>query len=149
MGWEGGNRRNFVSIILRVQWLVTPSSAVQPPARAGVTRDLAMAAKFQSQNTETIAQAAKAQAVASIDQVDKLQALTKATKDAVEVNRQALESVQRAFVTFGPNLDTNVITDDANKVTAWEFRPKLENSGVTPTRNAIHGDYLNHAPSLW
>jgi hypothetical protein len=61
-----------------------------------------------------------------------------------KINREALVSVQRAFVNIGKNMQENqVIIPGQAEVKTWEFRPKLGNSGVTPTKNARnHANFL-------
>jgi hypothetical protein len=60
---------------------------------------------------------------------------------ATDVTHEALTSVQRAFVNVGKNMQDNaVFIPGQAEIQTWEFRPRLENSGVTPTRNA-----RNHA----
>jgi hypothetical protein len=64
-----------------------------------------------------------------------------AMRDSNQINREALTSVQRAFVNMGKNMQENaIIIPGQTAIQTWEFRPRLENSGVTPTRNA-----QNHA----
>jgi hypothetical protein len=68
----------------------------------------------------------------------------KAMIESNGINRDALTSVQRAFVNIGKNMQENaVIIPGQAEIQTWEFRPKLENSGVTPTRNARnHANFL-------
>ncbi len=58
-----------------------------------------------------------------------------AMRNSNEINRDALRSVQRAFVTFSPSLDTIIrITPQTNRANYWDFTIPMENSGVTPTK---------------
>lgn len=62
-----------------------------------------------------------------------------AAKDTASTAKDALYSVQRAFVVFGQGMEINGIPGiDATRIGTIEFRPKMENSGSTPTRGFIH-----------
>jgi hypothetical protein len=65
-----------------------------------------------------------------------------AMRESNKINREALQSVQRAFVTFSPSLDTIIrITPQTNRANFWDFTIPIENSGVTPTRGMTgHAD---------
>jgi hypothetical protein len=65
----------------------------------------------------------------------------RAIRESNEINREALESVQRAYVTFSPFI-TQVIRSRTNgsPPVAWRFQIPVVNSGTTPTR-----DMLNYA----
>jgi hypothetical protein len=65
-----------------------------------------------------------------------------AAQQSANVARDALTSAQRAFVIFGKNMQENTVIDQGPPVhvTGWEFRPRLQNSGTTPTHYA-----RNHA----
>lgn len=56
------------------------------------------------------------------------------------INREALESVQRAFVTY-QGIKQQRFQDVIKKIHYWAFDPTFENSGVTPAVNAIN--YVN------
>lgn len=60
------------------------------------------------------------------------------------INREALVSVQRAFVNIGKNMQDNpIIVPGHAGIQGWEFRPRVANSGVTPTRNAeSHANFV-------
>ncbi len=59
-------------------------------------------------------------------------------RDSNRINREALESVQRAFVTFSTAVDiVGVIDPKTEKVKEWDFRVPMENSGVTPTQGML------------
>lgn len=68
----------------------------------------------------------------------------KAMLDSNAINREALESVQRAFVNIGKTMQDNpVVIPGQNEIRGWEFRPRMANSGSTPTRNASsHANFL-------
>jgi hypothetical protein len=56
-------------------------------------------------------------------------------KESNEINRDALQSVQRAYVNFSTTIDINVMFDPiTHKVDSWNFMIPVENSGTTPTR---------------
>ncbi len=59
-------------------------------------------------------------------------------------NREALTSVQRAFITAG-NMAVGRFVD-SNKVTKFQFFAQWENSGVTPTRRAIQ--HVSYKPDV-
>lgn len=67
-----------------------------------------------------------------------------AMREANNINRDALVSVQRAFINVGQSLQENaVIVPGQKEINNWEFRPRFTNSGATPTRNAHnHGNFL-------
>jgi hypothetical protein len=71
-------------------------------------------------------------------------------RESNEINSQSLLSVQRAFVIIGKNMQENAVMESGKMGTgktfpkSWEFRPHLQNSGGTPTRNA-----RNHASFLY
>ena len=76
------------------------------------------------------------------------QAALAETKESNAINRESLISVQRAFVTFSKNLNATPVIDSAhNSVIEWDFRPILENSGVTPARHAMHHFTMQPFPS--
>jgi hypothetical protein len=55
------------------------------------------------------------------------------------INRDALESVQRAFVNFSPNISVALVTDKrGTKVIGWQFSIPMENSGNTTTREMFN-----------
>lgn len=55
-----------------------------------------------------------------------------------KINREGLESVQRAFVTFLFNINPQGVVDSkTNKVVQWNFSIPLINDGSTPTRNMV------------
>lgn len=116
----------------------THELAVQAKNQSDAARSLADAAKSQSSNTEKLAQAAGDQVKQLEAEVKESRALVKASQDAVALNRDALISVQRAYVTFSQTMEQNAVDDEADpqRIRVWEFRPRLENSGTTPTRQA-------------
>jgi hypothetical protein len=59
----------------------------------------------------------------------------RAAQMSADVANASLVSVQRAYVMFGKNMQENPVAG-ADQIMQWEFRPRLENSGTTPTRNA-------------
>jgi hypothetical protein len=60
-------------------------------------------------------------------------------REAADVARDSLVSVQRAYVTFLNDMKVQGDISDpkAMKVVLWEFSVQVENSGTTPTRDAI------------
>jgi hypothetical protein len=68
-----------------------------------------------------------------------------AARRSANIARDALTSAQRAFVIFGKNMQENavIVAGPPTQITQWEFRPHIENSGSTPTRNAQnHANFL-------
>jgi len=65
--------------------------------------------------------------------------------DSNRINREALEAVQRAYITFSPAFDTTIKIDPfTHKANSWDFMIPMENSGVTPTRGmTAHIDQWN------
>jgi len=59
----------------------------------------------------------------------------KAMLKSNEINREALESVQRAFIFLAPVEGTAYKNSAGTKIKSFSFRFPWENSGVTPTRN--------------
>jgi hypothetical protein len=111
---------------MKGQWSVMKDQLGEMRDGSKDTHVLAEAAAKQATNTEKIAQAAKSQSETANRALEQ-------TKVAVEINREALVSVQRAFVVFRQAPAMNALTE-ANSVTNWEFQPVLENTGLTPTR---------------
>ena len=62
-----------------------------------------------------------------------------AAKSAADTAREALVSVQRAFIYFSTaiNIQGDVPDPKTMKVGLWEFSVPFENSGDTPTREAM------------
>jgi hypothetical protein len=67
-----------------------------------------------------------------------------------KINRDALESVQRAYVNFSTAVETTIVLDPyTHKANTWKFTVPMENSGVTPTRRMIaHADQWNNHDRL-
>lgn len=68
-----------------------------------------------------------------------------AARRSADIARDALTSAQRAFVIFGKSMQDNavIVPGPPMQITQWEFRPRIENSGSTPTRNAQnHANFL-------
>jgi hypothetical protein len=60
-------------------------------------------------------------------------------QESNQFNREALISVQRAFVSLAPNLEQDTITGDfkgTHRVVFWRFRVVFDNGGATPATNA-------------
>jgi hypothetical protein len=111
----------------------THDLAVQAKAQADAskaltdrTKDLADRMKEQADRTKTIAEQAVIQA--------------KAVQSSAKTSRDALVSVQRAFLVFNQAIFAEAIVNqtDPQHVEAWQFHITLENSGTTPTRHARH-----------
>jgi hypothetical protein len=55
-----------------------------------------------------------------------------------KINREGLESVQRAFVAFSFEINSGYVIDPkTKKVAQWNFSVPVKNSGTTPTRNMV------------
>ncbi len=54
--------------------------------------------------------------------------------DSNKINRESLESVQRAFVVFSPNAEVGTTVDQHRKVVAWQAHVPMKNAGSTGTK---------------
>jgi hypothetical protein len=56
-----------------------------------------------------------------------------------QINRDALQSVQRAFIVFTSQMDaTGVVDAKTGKIAAWHFALAIDNVGTTPTRGMTY-----------
>ena len=58
----------------------------------------------------------------------------RAMQESNKINRESLESVQRAFVVFSPNAEVGTTVDQNRKVIAWQAHVPLKNTGSTGTK---------------
>jgi hypothetical protein len=65
------------------------------------------------------------------DQLPELHTSAEAAKSAADIDRIALESVQRPFVTFPPEVRAIAVVDAGKKLKRWSFYLPVENSGNT------------------
>jgi len=54
--------------------------------------------------------------------------------DSNKINREALESVQRAFVVFSPTAEIGTSVNQQSKVIAWQAHVPMKNAGATSTK---------------
>jgi hypothetical protein len=64
------------------------------------------------------------------------------------ISRDSLEKVQRAFVSFSPDITNLWITDteDSPDITAWRFQVAIRNSGATTTRRLQDHIFIKSLP---
>jgi hypothetical protein len=70
-----------------------------------------------------------------------------AAQNAADIAKRSLESTQRAFITFSPNLAVTGIRNKpgGDRIIEWSFSVPIENSGVTPTKGMhLHVDTVNY-----
>jgi hypothetical protein len=73
-----------------------------------------------------------------IKQYPELQKSAKGAEDAAEVNKEALYSVQRAFLTFPPSPTIDVFANLPNNASPlFQLTMPIENSGVTPAHQVV------------
>jgi hypothetical protein len=134
--WGFAKRPESTNVAMAIATIViaiaTVFTWVEIRSGSSDTKALADRMKEQADQTKIIASQAIVQA--------------NAASEAASVARDALISVQRAFVSFGQNLLLETIADNSDrpKIATFDFRPLLENSGTTPTRNLRH-----HFNFLW
>jgi hypothetical protein len=60
-------------------------------------------------------------------------------RESNQLTKKALIAVQRAFVVYPQNLQSNIVVNDKSRdqAASFEFRPILQNTGNTPTRYAL------------
>jgi hypothetical protein len=77
-------------------------------------------------------------------QVDAVTASATASQRIAETEKLAITHAQRAFITFGQSPTVNTVPTDNSQTQAsvHQFRVTLENTGMTPARDAHH--YFNY-----
>lgn len=80
-----------------------------------------------------------------------MEAQTTGLKESNGINREALESGQRAFIISHDVLDSrSIISDPDHEYAIWHFAMSVENTGNTPanvTTETIHPDLLPNEPT--
>jgi hypothetical protein len=92
-----------------------------------------------------------AYAIINYHMLGKMSSEADAAKRSADTSRDALVTVQRAFINFSTAISIQADVPDPKtlKITLWEFSVPFENSGDTPTRGAsIHTEIYPSRRSL-
>ena len=120
-------------IVAFLQWRTMDKQLSEMRSGGTDTGNLVNATKTQADRMKDFVDRMKDQGDRTKDLADGMKEQAGQTKIIAETNREALTSVQRAFVVFRSFSATPVHRQSTNLDT-WEVAPIIDNSGNTPTR---------------